>query len=122
RLVAEAAQDFWHTKKAGGRSADYVKDIKYHTGSFSKAFNMEVRQLVAQDIADYLEGLQLRPRSVNNRISLLRTFFRFCVARGWLSKHADLLSRVERRSGSGGEIQIFTPGELRKLLAAASPR
>ena len=51
RLVAEAAQDFWHAKKAGGRSGDYLKDIKYHTGSFSKAFNMEVRQLVAQDIA-----------------------------------------------------------------------
>ena len=28
---------------------------------------------------------------------------------------------VERRSGSGSEIEIFTPGELRALLAAAPP-
>ena len=52
---------------------------------------------------------------------MLRTFFRFCQARGWLSKHADLLSRVERRSAIGSEIEIFTPGELRGLLAAAPP-
>jgi integrase len=122
RLVAEATQDFWYAKKASGRSAVYLKDIRYRTGGFSKTFNMEVRQLVAQDIADYLEGLRLCPRSFNNHLSMLRTFFRFCQARGWLSKHANLLSRVEWRSGSGGEIQIFTPGELRKLLAAASPR
>ena len=53
---------------------------------------------------------------------MLRTFFRFCQARGWLSKHVNLLSRVERRSGSGSEIETFTPEELRRLLAAASFR
>ena len=48
--------------------------------------------------------------------------FRLLPGTGWLAKHADLLSRVERRSGSGSEIQIFTPEELRKLLAAAPAR
>ena len=52
---------------------------------------------------------------------MLRTFFGFCQARGWLSKHADLLSGVERRSATGSDIEIFTPGELRALLAAAPP-
>ena len=75
RLVAEAIKDFWYAKKGGGRSTVYLKDIRYRTGGFSKTFNMEVRQLVAQDIADYLEGLQLRPRSFNNHLSMLRTFF-----------------------------------------------
>ena len=121
RLVAEAIEDFWYAKKAGGRSAVYLKDIRYRMGGFSKTFNMEVRQLVAQDIADYLEGLQLRPRSFNNHLSMLRTFFRFCQARGWLSKHADLLALIERRSATGSDIEIFTPSELRGLLAAAPP-
>ena len=90
-------------------------------GGFARAFNIEVRELVAQDVADYLEGLKLHSRSFNNHLSMLRTFFRFCQARGWLSKHADLLSRIERRSATGSEIEIFTPGELRGLLAAAPP-
>ena len=120
-MVADAVEDFRQAKIAAGRSAVYLKDIRYRLGGFAKAFNLEVRELAAQDVADYLEGLKLHSRSFNNHHSMLRTFFRFCQARGWLSKHADLLSSVERRSGSGSEIEIFTPGELRALLAAAPP-
>ena len=122
RMVADAVDDFRNAKSGAGRSAAYLRDIRYRLGGLAAAFNTEVRDLVAQDVADYLEGLQIHPRSFNNNLSMLRTFFGFCKARGWLSRHVDLLSRVERRSGSGGEIQIFTPEELRKLLAAASPR
>ena len=122
RLVSEAIEDFRQAKRGAGRSSVYLREIRYRLGSFARAFNLEVRELVAQDVADYLEGLKLQPRGFNNHASMLRTFFGFCQARGWLSKHVDLLSRVERRSGSGGEIRIFTPEELRKLLAVASPR
>ena len=121
RMASEAIEDFRQAKRGAGRSSVYLKEIRYRLGSFAKAFNLEVRQLVAQDVADYLEGLKLHSRSFNNQLSMLRTFFRFCQARGWLSKHADLLSRVERRSATGSDIEIFTPGELRALLAAAPP-
>ena len=101
RMVSDAVDDFRQAKTGAGRSAVYLKDIRYRLGGFAKAFNLEVRELVAQDVADYLEGLKLHSRSFNNHLSMLRTFFRFCQARGWLSKHADLLSRVERRSAIG---------------------
>jgi integrase len=122
RMVADAANDFQQAKNGAGRSAAYLRDIRYRLGGFAKAFNVEVRDLVAQDVVDYLEGLKLQPRGFNNHARVLQTFFRFCQARGWLSKHVDLLSSIERRSGSGSEIEIFTPEELRKLLAAASTR
>jgi integrase len=121
RMVSDAIEDFRQAKKGAGRSSAYLKEIRYRLGSFAGAFNLEVRELVAQDIVDYLEGRKLHPRSFNNQLSMLRTFFRFCQARGWLSKHADLLSRIERRSATGSDIEIFTPGELRSLLAAAPP-
>ena len=108
-------------RRGQGAVSAYLKEIRYRLGSFAKAFNLEVRELVAQDVVDYLEGLKLHPRSFNNNLSMLRTFFRFCQARGWLSKHADLLSRIERRSATGSDIDIFTPKELRALLAAAPP-
>ena len=122
RMVVDAASDFQQAKSGAGRSAAYLRDIRYRLGGFAKAFNVEVRDLAAQDVADYLEGLKLQPRGFNNHARVLQTFFRFCQARGWLSKHVDLLSRIERRSASGSEIEIFTPGELSKLLAAASTR
>ena len=120
RIVSDAIEDFRQAKSGAGRSSVYLKDIQYRLGSFARAFNVEVRELVPQDVADYLEGLKLRSRSFNNHLAMLRTFFRFCQARGWLSEHADLLSRIERQSATGSDIEIFTPGELRALLASAS--
>ena len=114
--------DHQQAKKAARRSAAYLRDIAYRLGGFTKAFNVEVRQLSPQDVADYLGDLKLRPRGFNNHVLMLRTFFGFCQSRGWLSKDVDLLSRVEKRSGASSEIEIFTPEELRKLLRAAPAR
>lgn len=83
---------------------------------------MEVRQLTPQDVADWLAGLNCSPRSFNNFTLALRTFFKFCQSRRWLSKDSDLLAQVERRTGGKSDIEIFTPAELRAILAAASPR
>jgi hypothetical protein len=113
RMVSEAIEDFRQVKSGAGRSSVYLKEIRYRLGSFARAFNIEVRELVPQDVADYLEGLKLHPRNFNNQLAMLRTFFAFCEARGWLSKHADLLSRIERRSTTGSGIEIFTPAEVR---------
>jgi integrase len=121
QIVADAVEEFRQAKKAAGRSDAYLKEIKYRLGGFAKAFNLEVRELVAQDVADYLERLNLHPRTYNNQLSMLRTFLRFCQVRGWLSKHENLLSSAERRSRKQSEIEIFTPGELRKILAVATP-
>jgi integrase len=119
RLLADAVQDFQQAKKSVGRSAVYLRDISYRLGGFARAFNVEVRDLSAQDVADFLGALKLGAQSFNNHRNVLRTFFGFCQSRGWLSKHVDLLSRVEKCSGAGSEIEIFTPEELQALLAAA---
>ena len=120
-MVADAVEDFRQAKIAAGRSSAYLKDIAYRLGKLSRAFNVEVRQLPPKDVADFLNGLKLQPRGFNNFVLMLRTFFRFCQARGWLSSEVDLLARVEKRTGPASEIEIFTPGELRALLAAAPP-
>ena len=121
-MVADAVRDFQQAKKVAQRSAAYLRDIAYRLGGFAKAFNVEVRQLSPQDAADYMGKLKLQPRGFNNHVLMLRTFFGFCQARGWLSKDVDLLSRVEKRSGTQAEIEIFTHEELLKLLGTASPR
>jgi hypothetical protein len=82
RMVADAVEGFWQVKSGAGRSAAYLKEIRYRLGSFARAFNVEVRDLIAQDVADYFEWLKLHPRNFNNQLSMLRTFFGFCQARG----------------------------------------
>ena len=46
-----------------------LKEIRYRMGSFATAFNVEVRDLVAQDVADYLEAASAS-RNFNNQLSM----------------------------------------------------
>jgi integrase/recombinase XerD len=48
------------------------------------------------------------------------TFLTFAQNRGWLSKEADLLRRVEKRSEKPTPVEIFMPSEHAKLLKNAS--
>jgi len=122
KAVSEAFDEFLEAKKKAQRSAVYLKDIRLRVGAFAKAFSCEVRQLSAQDVADWLEDLDVTSRSINNTALLLRTFFGFCQTRQWLSKDVDLMERVTKKNDAKKDIEIFTPSELRKMLHAASPR
>lgn len=122
KSVSEAFTAFQEAKEKAHRSAVYLKDIKHRVGAFAKAFSCEVRQLSAQDVADWLEDLDVTPRSINNTALLLRTFFGFCQTRQWLSKDVDLMERVTKKNDAKKDIEIFTPSELRKLLHCATPR
>src|SRR5260370_14777029 len=62
----------------------------------------------------------LSARSHNNFLRTIRTFLRFAQNHGWLSKEADLLARVEKRSEKPAPVEIFTPSELTALLKNAS--
>ena len=122
KSVSEAFQAFLEAKTKAQRSPLYLKDIRLRVGSFAKDFSCEVRQLSAQDVADWLEALNVSARTVNNTALLLRTFFVFCQTRQWLSKDVELMERVTKKNQSKKDIEIFTPLEMRKLLHGAPPR
>jgi len=122
KSVSEAFEAFLEAKTKAQRSPLYLKDIRLRVGTFAKGFSCEVRQLSAQDIADWLESLDVTARTVNNTALLLRTFFGFCQTRQWLSKDVDLMERVTKKNQAKQDIEIFTPSELHKLLHAATPR
>ena len=121
--VSKAFDEFKLAKTTAGRNENYLRvDIGSRCGNFAKAYKVDVRQLTASDIDEYLSGLEGKlGQTVNKHAASLRTFFKFCQARKWLSKDVDLLEQFEKRKVEEGEIEIFTPKELRLLLAAADP-
>ena len=123
KLVAEAFEEFKQAKITAGRNTHYLRvDIGSRCGGFAKAFSMEVRQLSAREVDEYLCSLEGKlGQTVNKHAAALRTFFKFCQSRHWLSKEIDLLDQYEERREELGEIEIFTPKELRQLLAVAKP-
>src|SRR5262249_42680747 len=94
KSVADAVQEMIAAKRAAGASELYLSDLRYRLGTFKAAFHCEVNAIVPDDVARFFDGLRLSPRSYNNFLRSLRTFFSFAKNQGWLSKEAELLARV----------------------------
>jgi len=119
--VALAVDEMIAAKTRKGVSDVYLADLRYRLGAFGEAFHCDVNAISPDDVAAFCESLRLSPRSHDNFLHALRTFFTFAQKHGWLSKEVDLLERVERRSEKRTPVEIFTPSELAGILGSAPP-
>jgi len=122
KSVAVAVDEMIDAKTRKGVSAVYLADLRYRLGVFKEAFHCDVNAIAPDDVAAFFDKLKLSPRSYNNFLRALRTFFAYAQRHDWLSKEADLLSRVETRNEKPTPVEIFTPSELANLLKHASPQ
>jgi integrase len=118
--VADAVDEIIDAKTRKGVSDVYLADLRYRLGAFREAFHCDVNAIAPDDVAAFFEHLRLSPRSHNNFLRALRTFFTFAQKHGWLSKEVDLLERAERRSEKRTPVEIFTPSEFVGILVNAS--
>jgi integrase len=96
--------------------------LRYRLGVFREAFHCDVNALTPDDVKAFFESRStgLSARSHNNFLRTIGTFLRFAQNHGWLSKEADLLARVEKRSEKPTPVEIFTSAQLAALLKNAS--
>ena len=122
KSVADAVDAIIAAKTTKGVSAVYLADLRYRLGVFREAFHCDVNALTPDDLKAFFESRPagLSARSHNNFLRTIRTFLRFAQNHGWLSKEADLLARVEKRSEKPTPVEIFTPAQLAALLKKAS--
>jgi integrase len=118
--IAEAVDEMIATKRANGLSELYLSDLRYRLGAFKASFHYDVNALAPDDIAAFFAGLNLSPRSYNNFLRTLKTFFVFAQKQGWLSREADLLARVEKRREKNAPVEIFSPTQVAELFMHAS--
>ena len=122
KSVSKAVEEMIDAKQRKGVSDVYLADLRYRLGVFKEALHCDVNQIAPDDVAAFCESLKLSPRSHNNFLRALRTFFAYAQRHDWLSKEVDLLSRVERRSEKRAPVEIFTSKELGALFKAATPQ
>jgi integrase len=122
KSVAGAVDALIAAKTAKGVSAVYLSDLRYRLGVFREAFHCDVNALTPDDLKTFFESRAgLSARSHNNFLRTVQTFLRFAHNHGWLSKEADLLARVEKRSEKPTPVEIFTSAQLATLFKKASP-
>lgn len=117
--VAKVVAELLSVKAARGASDRYLSDLQGRLGRFAEDFQTEIGNVTSAMVQEWLDGLRLAPQSYANYRRVVGTLFRHAQTRGYCADSP--VDRVEKAKVRDGEIEIFTPLEIRKLLAAAPP-
>jgi len=75
-----------------------------------------IGSISTDELAEYRESWKLSPISAQKKLERLRTFFRFCVSRGWCSRNSAegiKLPKFQRR-----QVEPFSEDEMQKIMEA----
>ena len=108
--------------RADGKSDARMHQLEHYLNAFAADMNCEVGEVTPGLVSRYLTGMATSERTKKNARDVLGYFGRWCVLHGYLERGSDLVEGVQRCSMKPGEIQIFTPAEISKLIEHADAR
>jgi len=124
RILAPAAiTKIKEQAEIDGKSVLRLKQLANVLDRFATNFNVEVHTITPNQISAYLTSLALSERSRRNHRDVIGFFNRWLVLRGFLPKGTDWLDGVQKYSARKlGEITIYSPDEMRRLIEAADEK
>lgn len=115
--VAEVVAELLKIKQARGASQRYIGDLEGRLQRFADDCRKDACSVTTSDIQTWLDGLKLSPQSYSNYRRVLHLLFQFAVARGYAADNP--VTGAEKIKIRNGEIGIFHPDEIARLLDAA---
>lgn len=101
-----------------GVSDVYLRGLRADVEKFATAHpKTKIADIAPADVAAFLDGTNAGARRKNNIRGALRTWFRWCRSRQLLPDETTAVDRVDKFRTQSRQIQVFTPAELRAVLA-----
>lgn len=119
KTVQEVYAELLKAKEGDGCSKVYLKDLRLRLGKFSAAFHVQLSNVRAGDINEFLRALDCSGRGRNNYRMAIGTLFKFAVSCGYLPKTQIDFDQVAKAKESQSAIGIFSPTEMAALLNSA---
>lgn len=119
RPVADVVAELLALKESRGASERYLEDLRYRLNCFAASFHKDTCNVTTAEVQEWLDGRKLKPQGYMNFRRVLHLFFQFAVARAYAADNPIVGVQSEKLRGK--DIAIFTPTEMARLLAAASP-
>jgi integrase len=122
KLVAEVVAELLKVKASRGASDRYHADLASRLNRFARDCTKDCCNVTASDIQAWLDaqkadGKAPSPQTYKNFRTVLGTLFQFAVARGYAADNP--IEGVEKLKVRTGEVEIYKPGEIARLLEAA---
>jgi integrase len=120
KSVAEAGEDCIAAQKADGKTTQRITKLSGPFKSFAADNDIQLAEITPARVSQWLAGLQVSERTKRNYRDALGFLCRWAILRGYLAKGTDWLEGVQNYSARKiGEIEIYTPQEITRLLLAA---
>ena len=120
--VPDAVKKCLEQALADGKSKVRMHELEHYLNTFSKDMNIEVGELTPGIVSHYLTAMVASERTKKNARDILGYFCRWLVLHGYLERGTSFVEGVQKYSMKPGEIQIFTPAEIAKLIEHADDR
>jgi integrase len=118
RAVPEVVEEL--LRERSHKSVAYVRDIRQRLRRLAKSMTGPISSVTRGDLTAWLRAQPGSSRNHDNFRQALVTLFRFAQRQGYLPEGKTEAEKTETRdSGDEGEIGIFAPDEMRRLLVAA---
>jgi integrase len=117
RPMSDIVAEFLKLKEGRGASARYMKDLRSRLDRFAGDCRKDASAVTTADVQSWLDGEKLKPQNYRNFRTVLHTVFEYAVARGFASDNP--VQGVERVKVNGGDIAVYSPIEIARLLEAA---
>jgi integrase len=119
KTVAEVVTDLLTVKKLDGISDRYTDDLNSRLTRFADDFKCNIGSVDTASIQEWLNNLKLSAQSRKHFRAALNLLFTHAVSIGCCIDNP--VNGVQKLKVKTGDIEIFTPDEITRLLAAASP-
>jgi integrase len=115
--VAELVAELLEIKRARGASQRYIGDLEGRLQRFAADCRKDACNVTTSDVQAWLDALNLSTQSYNNFRRVVHLLFQFAVARGYAADNP--VAGTEKVKIRNGEIGVFRPEEIARLLTAA---
>lgn len=119
--VQTLVDDLIETRKQNHASERHRDDLRSRLDRFAKAFQCDVHTIRAAQVQDFLSGLKLSARSINNYRTSISNLFTHARLRGHAAKAFDPLAGMPWAKETEREVGIYSPDDLKLIIQAAQP-
>jgi integrase len=127
KTVAEVVAEFIADRRSANCSAVHVHDLEIRLGQFSKAFELSIIAVSAPLVQQWIYGLKnqktkqaVAARTKENMLRQIVSLFNFARRQKYVPAELALeLSEISTPKKQHAPIGIYTPDEMRAILAAA---
>ena len=127
KTVPEVVAEFIADRKSASCSAVHVNDLEIRLGQFSKAFELPISAVSAPLVQQWIYGLKnqktkqaVAARTKENMFRQIVSLFNFARRQKYVPAELALeLSEISTPKKQHAPIGIYTPDEMRAILAAA---